>query len=218
MSINYQLLKESKEELLSEITDFFQHVISLNELVFNKYLKKEKVDDKFLNEIENREEQSDILYNDVMNSVIWAIQTNSPRASNLRFVVSCLNAAKELEKASDYIYDLALILNTVDFEHELFNDFMDSFLKCNEIVNNAYKLFLEQEMSETKKEIQELLKEYEVFLSKQVKSTISYLSKTKNVDEQQLINWVKSYNFLEKIIIHIYNLIKAFNYIDLKRH
>ncbi len=220
MATNYPLLKESKNDLFDEISRFFEHIVKMNKKVFETYKNENTINEEVLKEISNDEEQSDILYEDALNSSIWIIQTNSPRAGHLRFIVSCMNSAKELEKASDYIYDVALFLNKVKLDDELNKNFMKSFEKCIYIVSNAYELFLNKEMSETKKEIKQLLREYEAFVKEQIKSTIHCLSRDNIIDEQEntiLVDLVMAFNYLEKVIVHVYNVIKAFNYIDLNR-
>ncbi|MDE5599704.1 MAG: hypothetical protein K2I49_02095, partial [Ureaplasma sp.] len=125
MSSNYQLLKESKNELIQELLSFFEHIVSVSKETYFYISKHNKVDDDFLEKINLSEEKSDILYDNVLNSSVWIIQKDQPRASNLRFIISCINSAKELERASDYLLLVTKFLNKRTLDDKLHEYFME---------------------------------------------------------------------------------------------
>lgn len=218
MSTNYLLLKESKEELLNEISTFFQHVINLMKKTISFISEEKTISDDSFKEIIDLEEKSDFLYDDVLNSSIWIIQKDQPRAQYLRFVISCINSAKELERASDYVQSIAKFLNKRNLEENIINEFLISFNKSVDICETSYKLFIENDLSATKKEIKELLMKYDLFYKEHMRKTIfsfGTMTTTKE-DNNILIDLTIAFSNLERIATHIYNVIKAFSYIDLK--
>lgn len=218
MSTNYLLLKESKEELLNEISTFFNHVIDLMKKTISFIETDKTISNDALNEIVLLEEKSDFLYDDVLNSSIWIIQKDQPRAQYLRFVISCINSAKELERASDYIQNIAKFLNKTKLDKKIINEFLISFNKSVDICETSYKLFIENDLSATKKEIKELLIKYDIFYKEHMRKTIFSFGSIKMTEEENnvLIDLTIAFSNLERIATHIYNVIKAFSYINLK--
>lgn len=218
MSTNYSFMKEAKQELLDVITTFYTHAVNLVDSTYTFFKKNKNITNEFLEELNHKEEQSDLLYDDVIDSSVWIIQKNQPRAAHLRFVISCMNSAKELEKVSDYLLLIAEFLNKRKLDDKLFNNFLKSFERCSQISSTSLKLFKEHDLSETKKEIKFLLKEYELYIKTHIRDSIFYLS-TKTLSEEEnkmLIDLTIAFSNLEKISTHFYNVIKAFNYIQIK--
>ncbi|MDE6473359.1 MAG: hypothetical protein K2K73_03005 [Ureaplasma sp.] len=218
MSSNYKLLKESKNELIDELLSYFQHIINVSKETYFYTEKHNKVEDDFLDKINLLEEKSDILYDNVLNSSVWIIQSNQPRASNLRFIISCINSAKELERASDYLLLITKFLNKRTLDEKLHNYFMQAFKRCIDILEISYDEFLNNDPFQARQTIKLELENYKSFLSTNTKIMIKHFDELNPNSDilDALIELINAINDLERIVTHVYNLIKSFNYIDLQ--
>ncbi|MDE5599945.1 MAG: hypothetical protein K2I49_03315, partial [Ureaplasma sp.] len=96
--------------------------------------------------------------------------------------------------------------------------FMESFKRCVDILEISYEEFLNKDAFQARKAVKLELDNYKSFLNSHTKVMIKYFGElNQNSDTlDALIELINVVNDLERIVSHVYNLIKSFNYIDLQ--
>ncbi|AAT27497.1 PhoU domain-containing protein [[Mycoplasma] mobile] len=109
MPINYNILLESEKELKRLKIEYFEYVKYIHtkmwKEIFEKEAKKEEIISIEYNDvILRRLDQAAELNSNLIDECVWTISKDSPRANHLRFIISIIQSAKDLERASAYAF------------------------------------------------------------------------------------------------------------------
>lgn len=101
MAINYETMKSSENELLTEFEKFFKHVYDTWKY-FLKHLKSDSVEEDVLTKVYELEELSNFYEAQIRDDCIWTISKNQPLGSHLRFIIAILESSASLERMADH--------------------------------------------------------------------------------------------------------------------
>lgn len=127
-----------QEKMLSRITADFQVLakVVLRQQENIKQLLENNKDDALYTEINNDEHIIDSLEVKIRNEVINTIVLYSPRATNLRMIISYYDMTAYLERIGDLILNIAKYLLKVDLQGEVFEIYKPKFLKMLALTGN----------------------------------------------------------------------------------
>lgn len=140
-----------KEKVFSRITNDFQvmTIETFTQLELLSKMMDDNQDEQLYESIRNNELIIDSLEVKIRTEVINTIVLYTPRASNLRMIISYYDMASYLERISDLVLNIANFLKRANIEDPIFLDFKpDLRLMLDTAVlmaKNALKAFTESE-------------------------------------------------------------------------
>lgn len=127
-----------KEKLFSRITDDFQ-VLSKVVIRQHSYIKgmlEDNTNEEIYTEINNNERIIDSLEVKLRNEVINTIVLYSPRATNLRMIISYYDMTAYLERIGDLILNISHFLLKTDIHGTLFTTYKNILVKMLALTEN----------------------------------------------------------------------------------
>lgn len=126
------------EKMLSRITTDFQVLVKvvLRQQENIKQLLEDNKNDALYTEINNDELIIDSLEVKIRNEVINTIVLYSPRATNLRMIISYYDMTAYLERIGDLMLNIAEFLQKADLQGEIFKVYKPKFLKLHALTGN----------------------------------------------------------------------------------
>lgn len=215
MASNYFLMRESETEIFNNLNDFSLHVLKMHELVLELIKKSEEITSEEKEHISYYEEKSNNFYHEIVNDCIWVIQKDQPRASHLRFIISSINSAKELERIADYAKNIAKLLKNKNYESKIRKSFYEVHLDGIKIMKKFYNTYTEKATSKISTDDKGIILEYHKFIKRTIAEAIA-ISKTITQEEAYKIHidLIIALNKLERCVEHAFNVVKAFSYIN----
>ena len=127
-----------KEKVFSRITDDFQVLATIVIRQHNhiKAMLDINQDQELYTEIHNNERIIDSLEVKIRNEVINTIVLYSPRASNLRMIISYYDMTAYLERIGDLILNISHFLQKTDVHGSLFGEYKEKLVKMLELTEN----------------------------------------------------------------------------------
>ena len=216
MSTNFFLMEKSELEIFQALDEFFLHVINMHTQI-NTYLDQEQIitNDDYDMIVED-EEKADHYYHGILSDCMWTIQKDQPRASHLRFIISAINSAKDFERACDYAKDIAKILKEkAIYDKELLKVTCAVYKQGIDLMQKFHAVYLAKETHEFTKNKTSLVSDYHDFVKQSLKEVIKI---SKNIEDEKSYQWhinlIIVINKIERAVEHIYNVVKAFSYIN----
>lgn len=119
-----------KEKVLSRITDDFQVLskVVIKQINLTKLLLENNKNEDIYTEINNNERIIDSLEVKMRDEVINTIVLYSPRATNLRMIISYYDMTAYLERIGDLIVNICGFLRKTDIQAPLFQHYKESLL------------------------------------------------------------------------------------------
>lgn len=175
MSANYNILLESEKELKKLTIEYLEYVKHIHAklwyIIFEKVDRKK--DDLISTELNDsmyrRLDHAEGMNSNLVDECVWVISKDNPRANHLRFIISVIQSAKDLERAGNYaltisktitrrkiLYKNILLLKPLIERYlKIFDEYALLYNSSNkekiENVENIWEEFSEFEHSFTKK-------------------------------------------------------------------
>lgn len=127
-----------KEKVFSRITDDFQVLAAIVIRQHNhiKNILEDNKNTELYTEINNNERIIDSLEVKIRNEVIHTIVLYSPRATNLRLIISYYDMTAYLERIGDLLLNIAQFLLKTDIQGPLFSSYKKEIAKMLELTEN----------------------------------------------------------------------------------
>lgn len=127
-----------KEKVFSRITDDFQVLatVAIRQHNHIREMLEDNQNEQLYAEINNNERIIDSLEVKIRNEVINTIVLYSPRATNLRMIISYYDMTAYLERIGDLILNIANFLQKTEIHGQLFSAFKDNLVKMLTLTEN----------------------------------------------------------------------------------
>lgn len=131
-------MKTLKEKVFGRITDDFQVLakIVIRQLNLIKQLMNENQNDDLYTEINNNERIIDSIEVKMRNEVINLIVLYSPRATNLRMIISYYDMTAYLERIGDLILNISNFIKRIQVDGALFTRYKKDLFKMLDLTEN----------------------------------------------------------------------------------
>lgn len=136
--MNYEIMKESEQELQKLFLQFCDHVLATWQYV-SKCINREAFSEADVKKLYGFEDESNHLEVKIMDECIWTLSKNQPYANHLRYIIAILNSIKDLERIAD------LAKNTTKFfiKHKVSKEFRKIILNAVKaaivVMNKVFK-------------------------------------------------------------------------------
>lgn len=217
MPINFKTLVTSEKNLRKMFCEFYEHVIKTQKTLLS-YLEKDKpfTEEQFKN-ISQLEKQSNSYEAQVLDETSWIISKDMPRAAHLRYLIAIIRSIKDLERMSDFAFNIAnhFYLSKKAPEKKV-NDIIVSIIKESLVVveavynNIAEGTKQDQDfyVNKATKLINEFSRKYRAHF-KQL-GQLTFKTKKNLNDKMGIFTVIKN---IERNADHAYNIIENFLYI-----
>lgn len=108
--INYELTKQSEENIKNNFNDFFIHVVSEWTYFYNALKATGKITFERIQKIYKLEDRANQYSVDILDECIWHISKYQPMGSHLRFIISIISSTSDLERMADHVIGAAKII------------------------------------------------------------------------------------------------------------
>ena len=127
-----------KEKVLSRITENFEVMakVVIKQINLTKTLMEENRDEEIYTEINNNERIIDSLDVKMRDEVINTIVLYSPRATNLRMIMSYYDMTAYLERIGDLLINIAGFLRKIAIHNPLFGQYKENLLNMLTLTEN----------------------------------------------------------------------------------
>ncbi len=209
MATNYNSLVSSENKLKEQFYEYLDLTYLIHKKLWD-YISSGKLDDSAIADLNNDEEKSDNWERDILDECVWIISKDQPRSSHLRFIISIIYSAKDLERVADYAIDIAedIISNKVSKEE------MDHFKRVSSEYLSFFKAFIEiikkKNVSEFYPKAKKLKENFLAFYDEEVKKMLKLASSKKPLDFHTITLVMKS---IDRSVHHIYNVFSNFRFI-----
>ncbi len=209
MATNYNSLVSSENKLKEQFYEYLDSTYMIHKKLWD-YILNEKLDESALADLNNDEERSDNWERDILDECVWIISKDQPRSSHLRFIISIIYSAKDLERISDYAIDIAEeISKSKPSKKE-----MEHFKKVSNEYLNFFKAFIEvikkKNVSEMYTKAKNLKESFLKFYDDEIKKMLKPSSEKTAIDFHMITLVMKS---IDRSVHHIYNVFSNFRFI-----
>lgn len=209
-----------KEKVFSRITDDFQVLVKIvfQQLYLTRQLLENPGKKEILGEINNQEHLIDSLEVKIRNEVINTIVLYSPRATNLRMIISYYDMTAYLERIGDLLLNVAGFMRKMQLQDSLFENYKNKLVNMlnltESMTQNAIFAFMceDRELARQTLETDDQVDELHHQLAKELQKSCS----GKTLTESEVTNALNinsiSYN-LERIGDHATNIAESAIYL-----
>lgn len=127
-----------KEKVFNKITEDFQVLakVVIRQIDLTFQLMDDNENEKIYTEINNNERIIDSMEVKIRNEVINTIVLYSPRASNLRMIISYYDMTAYLERIGDLILNISHFLKKTDIRNTFFGEYKHLLVKMLKLTEN----------------------------------------------------------------------------------
>lgn len=208
MAINYNSLIGSETKLKEYFFNFIELNYSLHKKVWELILKG-KLNSETMEELLHNEEMSNNLEKDILDECVWIISKDQPRASHLRFIISIIYSAKDLERISDYAINIAKPFLEVKLNKEekyLFGNISDEYISA---MKKIISLIKKENTASYYQEGKQVKKAFSDFYANEFKKIIKeHKNNFKHLDK--ILYVLKS---IDRTIDHFFNVFTNFKFV-----
>lgn len=209
-----------KEKVFSRITDDFQVLVKIvfQQLCLTRQLLEDPGKKEIPGEINNQEHLIDSLEVKIRDEVINTIVLYSPRATNLRMIISYYDMTAYLERIGDLLLNIAGFMRKMQLQDSLFENYKNKLVNMlnltESMTQNAIFAFMceDRELARQTLETDDQVDELHHQLAKELQKSCSGQTLTESEVTNALnINSI-SYN-LERIGDHATNIAESAIYL-----
>lgn len=208
MAINYNSLIDSELKLKDYFFNFIELNYSLHKRVWELILKN-TLNEESIEEIIHNEEMSNNFERDILDECVWIISKDQPRASHLRFIISIIYSAKDLERISDYAVNIAkhfIGAKISKEEKEIFNNISTEYIST---MKKIISLIKKENATSYYQEGKQVKKNFCDFYSQQFEKLV----KSKNKDIAHLDRVFYVLKSIDRTIDHFFNVFTNFKFV-----
>ncbi len=209
MATNYTSLVSSENKLKEQFYEYLDLTYLIHKKLWD-YILNNKLDESALADLNNDEEKSDNWERDILDECVWIISKDQPRSSHLRFIISIIYSAKDLERVSDYAIDIAeAVTRTTPTKKE-----MEHFKRVSTEYLSFFKAFMDvikkKNVAEMYTKAKTLKENFLKFYDNEIKEMLKNLNPKSAIDFHILTLVMKS---IDRSVHHIYNVYSNFRFI-----
>lgn len=208
MAINYNSLIGSETKLKEYFFNFIDFNYSLHKKAWS-FIIDGKLNDEAIEILQHDEEISDTLEKDILDECVWIISKDQPRASHLRFIISIIYSAKDLERISDYALNIANALRNKTLNKDelkllkkISNEYIGTMKKIIHLIKKENFSNYYQDSKNIKKDF--------ALLYRDTMQEILKTSKKNNDSFNSLLSVMKS---IDRTVDHIFNVFTNFKFV-----
>lgn len=215
MAVNYGLLKESENEIMSEFRVFYDYIIEIQSTLYDSLTtcKNQNISEEDFENIQSMVKKSEIMHNDLLSNCIWLIQKNEPRASHLRFIIAIVYSIKSLLYVSDGVVKIANFFYKKKIIPELFKEFLVAYADTIELSKEIANSLTERDISAVVQNLKDKFDTYHQEIKKLVRKCAYIHDDNLYRDNKDLINFIINVGRLERLIERQENILSDFSYI-----
>ncbi len=204
MPVNYILLKEKEQEIISEFLNFYDQTLKIiadfEEYLLENKNKEVSLDDHLYDEIVDKVRKNELVGQDLLSNCIWTIQKNEPRASHLRFIIAIIYSIRNLNNITRYASKIFKWSNKEKIKPEFLKVLLDSLQITYQRSLKIYSYIANNNWNEMKDIYETESEEYHT----KMKHTISLIS-TENgnkwkLNNKELIEYIYVIGRIERIV------------------
>lgn len=215
MSINFISLKKSESELNNNFSSLIELTrkmgVRLYSIIENKKVTQEDID-----KIESYKSRITELRHDIRDDCIWTISKDQPRANHLRFIIAILYSLKDIERISDYLWDIVKTLKKEKISIDMINN-LEQLMK-NSIVffDKVIETLNDESLNSYEDEIYSMFSKfresYKLFLTNTVKTFAKKSIVNKNIEKyiEYYFNFSVVIKYVDRIVDHYLHIYKNF--------
>lgn len=216
MAVNYGLLKESENEIMSEFRVFYDYIIEIQSTLYDSLTtcKNQNISEEDFENIQSMVKKSEIMHNDLLSNCIWLIQKNEPRASHLRFIIAIVYSIKSLLYVSDSVVKIANFFYKKKIIPELFKEFLTAYADTIELSKEIANSLTERDISAVVQNLKDKFDTYHQEIKNLVRKCAYIHDDNLYRDNKDLINFIINVGRLERLIERQENILSDFSYIS----
>lgn len=216
MAVNYGLLKESENEIMSEFRVFYDYIIEIQSTLYDSLTtcKNQNISEEDFENIQSMVKKSEIMHNDLLSNCIWLIQKNEPRASHLRFIIAIVYSIKSLLYVSDGVVKIANFFYKKKIIPELFKEFLTAYADTIELSKEIANSLTERDISAVVQNLKDRFDTYHQEIKNLVRKCAYIHDDNLYRDNKDLINFIINVGRLERLIERQENILSDFSYIS----
>ncbi|MCV3743379.1 phosphate uptake regulator PhoU [Ureaplasma sp. ES3154-GEN] len=216
MATNYSMMKESQTELFDTFKNFYKRVLDNTQDLCDKLMNKDLGYKEICNDAVFKEEQVNLIYSDLIDECVWTIQKDQPRAGHLRFFISVINSAKDLERISDHNEIISEYFEEYDFSEQEKIHFLNAFQASNQILYKFFDLFTINNFNpEMVDEVKAIRDQYMNETNMKQMRTVYIHDELTDEEMNSRVKLILMYRHIERNIDHAINILQNFGNIHI---
>ncbi len=213
--INYESLKSSTAELRQIFIDFFEHVLMMEEILLKQLKKSPSLDSKFYEKIWEFKLKSNNFNAQILDEGCWIISKDSPRANQLRFIISVINSGRDLKRMSDHVLSIAKFFHSTPEANKEFCKILILTLdECAKLTKNYFELIRDRNEDNYYQVALNLYKDYISMKEKQTEKLFKFIH---TIEKTKINNWISKYystfKYIDRNVDHCLNIVENFVYV-----
>lgn len=202
MSTNIGLLEKSEKELSTNFLSMFHFSLKMH-IRLKEYIDTNNITEETLNKFRNYKESIIEQKNHLKDDCIWIISKDEPRANHLRYIIAILYSIKDLERVSEYAYNIFSLIHKYKFSKTYLNEMSILLEESNKTFNKLLSLFEKDNKVKIEDQYEKEVFTFKSSYKEIVRNNISKIDLTveKNIDD--FFNFSIMVKYLERTIDHI---------------
>lgn len=209
MAINIHSLIKSEKELSNNFVSLFKFCFKMHTRLL-EYINKDCINEISLDKFQNYKNKVMELKNNIRDDCIWIISKDQPRSTHLRYIIAILYSIKDLERISEYAYNIFFYSYKIKFSDSYKKEMMKILTKSNETFSKLMNMFENNVVTNLEDAYIEEINKFKDFYKTFVKSNFSKLKLSIDKNTDDFYHFSIMIKYAERTIDHIESIFNNF--------
>ncbi|MEF9985082.1 MAG: PhoU domain-containing protein [Malacoplasma sp.] len=209
MAINIHSLIKSEKELSDNFVSLFKLCFKMHTRLL-EYLNNNSINETTLEKFSIYKNKVTELKNHIRDDCIWIISKDQPRSTHLRYIIAILYSIKDLERISEYAYNIFYYSYKLEISDSYKKEMMTIISKSNETFCSLMDMFEKNIVINLEDLYMEEINKFKDFYKSFVKKNFSKLKLSADKNSDDFYQFSIMIKYTERTIDHIESIFNNF--------